>query len=180
MKDIVDTPPDYLIPYLIHFGEKRITPKVLGVEGGEALRLEKVPGRRLGMLLQDENDPGPLRLREIYSVLGRHVGYIAKFNVIHTDLHTENVVVEDDYPIIVDWERGECHPFLNSDPMYWHGHSSDLLLKTTKVRLEQAEFPQMYEILQRYYTDAFLEELNTHTEIDKEELYRKANKMGWF
>ena len=164
-----------LIPFLIHFGEKGITPRVLSVSKGE-IKTIRIEGRYLTDILHETPDPS--KLLSIYKELGVRVGYISKYGVAHNDLHTANVVVEGTTPVIVDWESTPIMPmrFETQDEAndFWMGVNSKRLLSTTKRDLQS---PETYSQLEKTYSVSFREELFSPLETSYSEIKTNAFRL---
>ena len=116
---IEDITSELVTPLLIYFGNQGITPCVMGVEGGEVLTLEMVPGHRLGELLRQTEFSSPVA-SAVYRSLGTSVGTISRHGVMHGHLHSDNVVVTpDNKPVIIDWGQASYLPIVD-DPKGWY------------------------------------------------------------
>ncbi|GEM_PF-5632222 len=156
MTEICDLVSEAVVPFLVHFSERGIVPKILDVEGGFVLKLRAAEGPRLGSWLETAS---PDELRKVYGVLGSHVGYISKYGVAHTDLHTFNVIVENNSPVIIDWEKAT--PFFT-------GHHADfeMLLNHTEKYVRSDFFPD----LKKVFSYAFSKELSLPCDVSMEEI----------
>ncbi len=100
---IVDVVGIAVAPFLIYFGNRGITPKVLAVEGEEVLTLERAEGPRLGQLLRAgrlDQASAPV----LYERLGRAFGTISRYGILHGHPHSDNVVVTlENNPVVIDW-----------------------------------------------------------------------------
>lgn len=167
-----------IVPYLIHFGERGITPKVLEVDGEEVLTIEKVEGQRLGELLGKADAE---RLTRVYHQLGVSVGYLPKYKIDHGDLHPHNVVVCGDKPVIIDWGKASYFGIAHENPQeayeFWMGQDSRVLLETTKGMLGKVERGNLFAVLEQAYTESFRTELCRPFDVDPREIQRRAEVM---
>lgn len=116
---IEDVTSELVTPLLIYFGKQGITPFVMGMEGGEVLTLEEVPGLRLGQLLKETQFTTQIAA-QVYEALGTSVGTLSRHGVIHGHLHSDNVVVTpSNKPVIIDWGQASYMP-IRDDPEGWY------------------------------------------------------------
>jgi len=186
-----------LYPYLVHFGEVGISPKVVGAYTREELGssyvkqetrkiatveivfFEKIEGDRLnGWLWQNHHIE---ELRAMYKELGYSVGYIHKYGVYHNHLKTANIVVNSQgKPIIIDWKHAESYngPVEENEPHSTFGDSK-LLLPTARRRLEQVGIIGSDSIneLEEIYWERRLIELQSPLEITITDLERRAIQL---
>ncbi|MBI2148828.1 hypothetical protein HYU23_04055 [Candidatus Woesearchaeota archaeon] len=182
VEEIVDLVSEDITPFLIHFGEIKITPEILDVNDGSCIQIRRVPGPRLGTLLLDDSDLN--KLKSIYAKLGYKVGYISKYCVEHGHLHTENVVVENDEPHIIDWGQGTYFgiTYSNIEQRYrfWMEQNSEFLLRTTKERLITANREIYYPNLERIYCEKFRSGLLSPLKPSSREIRDRAALIGCY
>lgn len=166
-------------PYLIHFGEKGITPKVLHAKSDELLILKKVEGPRLGDVLKSGIEEA--RLKEIYEQLGSNVGYISKYCIEHGDLHTENIIIENGMPIIIDWGSASFFGIFFEEPekryQFWIERDSKHLLRSTRERLGEVGKMNIYPQLENTYSKSFKEEILSPRDVKIRDMERKLIEL---
>ena len=155
MEEIVDMVGEPIPAYFVHFSEKGITPEILRIEGFEILVLRRAEGPRLGETLK--RDPANPKLPEIYKKLGFSVGYISKYGISHGHLHTYNVVLENNSPIIIDWGQASYLGISGID--LWLSGNANFLLKSTKEDLTIAKRPDLYAPLESIFIKEFKKEM---------------------
>jgi len=157
MEEITDITTETIVPQLMHFSDVGITPKILRIDSGEILHLKKAEGPRLGLWLQQE--PDIEKIIQLYVKLGVAVAYISNLYITHGHLHTENVVVEGENPIIIDWGLGSflgiVYDNLEKKIETWMADNSSMLLETTKERLQTVGRFKLYTPIEAAYTKAF-------------------------
>lgn len=163
MSEICDLVSEAVVPFLIHFSERGIVPKILSVEGGFCLNLRAAEGPRLGTWLKTASAD---EMRKVYGVLGSHIGYISKYGVAHEDLHTFNVVVENGFPVIIDW--GKASAFFCK-----HDMDAGVLLDDTEKQVRAEYFPN----LKKVFSDAFQKELSLPPDVSTEEIVMKSWRL---
>lgn len=175
---LIDIVSCLIVPYLIHFGERGITPRILKVEGEELITIEKAQGPRLGELLEKADLE---RLTRIYHQLGTSVGYISKYKIVHDDLHPDNVVVCGDKPVIIDWGKASYFGIAHTDSQeaceFWMERDSGILLYTTQGRLITARRRELFPTLKEAYAESFVTEFRKPLDVDHREIQRRAEAM---
>ncbi|MBW2996545.1 phosphotransferase [Candidatus Woesearchaeota archaeon] len=170
-RELFDLVSEVVIPWLVHFSEKGITPKIKSADFFGALTIEEVEGPRLGEYLRQDVDAE--QLQEIYNELGSRVAYISKYCIVHGHLHTENVVVRsgDNMPVIIDWGMASYLGliFEDEDRLSQDRNSNDLL-EATKERLEEVGRDNIYQRLKDSYAESFRKEINSPFDITPREI----------
>ena len=163
-EEILDTTGEEIVPYLIHFSKRGIVPQILGVEGGFAMTMRKAEGPRLCQVIRDATLD---KLIGIYCSLGSSVAYINKYGIAHSDLDTANVIVENDLPVIIDWDKAT---FCSSS----HSPDDARLLGSTHKILQEAGKRESYSPLEHAFSLALNKERSKPLEISHAEIARRA------
>lgn len=178
MEGLTDITSEIIVPYLIHFGERGYTPKIFRVDGGEILRIRKAEGPRLSAFLETASRE---QLERLYMQLGVRVGYISKYHVVHGHLHTDNVIVERDKPVIIDWGQGSYVGIVSDEQdqhyRFWMGQNSGMLLESTRERLEAVGKEDLFSELRGKYSEAFRRELFMPQCVTPQQLQRIAFEL---
>lgn len=138
-------------------GQQGIAPTVVDTVAG-SVRLQPVQGVRLSELLQAENIGG---LPLTYQLLGRHGGYLSRSGIVHGDLHVDNVIVEGNWPVIIDWAQAKMFeiPARVTDPevLYglWMEQNAEQLLRSTADRVKFRG--ALFSVLEDKYKAGFRE-----------------------
>jgi len=165
---IWDMVSEEVIPYLIHFSDKGIAPRIIEVQS-PGVFMQKAEGRRLGEVLT--NKPKPAKLFPIYEALGKNIAYLGKYGIFHTDLHTYNIVVENNLPVIIDWGKASFS-FLVCD--YDGSFDAKELLRHTQETLGKNNRPEIYSPLESVFRKSFETEIKVPLEVSHEEIQEAA------
>ncbi len=137
-------------------GQLKISPVVLEAIAG-SVRLQPVLGLRLSELLLAEDKA---TLQEVYQRLGQHGGYLSREGIVHGDLHVDNVIVDGNQPVIIDWAQArmlKIPKMLSTDPgvLYglWMEQNAEQLLCSTADRVRFRE--GLYSLLKSKYEVGF-------------------------
>lgn len=168
--EILDTTGEEVVPVLIHLSERRIVPKIIGVEGGFALRMIRAEGERLADVLKTaELD----KLKGIYQILGTNIAYITKCGISHDDLHCNNVIIENGHPVIIDWDKASNLVVFAPETPEEHRDSRILLNSTLAYNGYRGG---LYKTLKQTYWESFSLEYPKPLEISVAEMHQKAFK----
>jgi len=114
---LVQTASENVIPYLVHFGDMGVSPRVLRLDGENIAFVERCEGPRLGNYIPFASE-AELNVA-IYS-LGKKIAYANKHGVFHGDFTTDNVIVkEGNGPVIIDWDGASLGGVFESDIDYF-------------------------------------------------------------
>lgn len=150
-----------LIPYLIHFGEKCIGPKIISVEGF-IIKFKRIEGQRLDDFLYETKDV--TLLSNIYGKMGSYVGNVSRLNILHGDLRPDNVIVEEKskHPVIIDWETVSFLGITRIDSKekyeFWMSENDEFLFETKEILEDEGRVDE-YSQLEDAYSKRFKEEL---------------------
>jgi tRNA A-37 threonylcarbamoyl transferase component Bud32 len=122
----------------------------------------------LGYFLREPNVPF---LLDVYRKLGANLAYISKYYVTHNDLHVDNVIVEGNKSLIIDW-GGAMTGLIpeKEDSSLVDGDSGVLLLST----IERCGDLEIYKRLERVFTEGFLAELWAPLDVSVGEIFRRS------
>jgi tRNA A-37 threonylcarbamoyl transferase component Bud32 len=166
-----------IIPYLIHFSEKDIIPKIIGVEGG-IIKTNKIKGPPLCDILKEDSDLS--RLLKIHERLGFQVGHISKHGIFHGDLHAGNVVVENDVPFLIDWGKAKIMPTICETPektyQFWERFDSKHLLTDT-ANILRNNSSDIYSKLEHVYLANFRKEVTSPSDASYRDISRRAYEL---
>jgi tRNA A-37 threonylcarbamoyl transferase component Bud32 len=166
-----------IIPYLIHFSEKDIIPKIIDVEGG-IIKTKRIKGPRLCDMLKGDSDIS--RLTKIYEGLGFRVGHISRHGIFHSDLHTGNVVVKNDIPFLIDWGKAKIMPTICENPektyQFWKRFDSEHLLTDTVKNLKNNS-PDAYSKLEHAYLANFRKEVISPLDASYRDIEHRAYEL---
>ena len=178
-EEIMDFVSEMVAPYLIYFGEKGISPKVIDVLGEEIITLKKSEGPRLGEFLKMDQ---PLStLESIYHSLGLSIGHISRYCIEHGHLHVDNVVIENNSPVIIDWGMAFYAGILASDDTFdmWKNLNCSFLLDTTLKALN-VKCNTMYPELEKVFLEEFRREFLCTEGISPTEIkYKLLESRFW-
>ena len=96
-----------IIPYLVHFSEIGIIPEIVDADN-ISIRTVRLKGPRLNDFLKAESNA--VQLSKVYERIGFQVGHISNHGVIHGDLRTDNIIVENNVPFLIDWGSTKIMP----------------------------------------------------------------------
>lgn len=173
---VVETVDSKVIPYLIHFGEKGIAPRVFSVDGN-SVKYRQQPGISLYRLLQECQDEG--RIVRMMKELGRNVGYTAKYNVVHGNLLVTNVII-DRPPVITGWQNSHINeigePVLERKTMQMLGLTSATLLSEVRDALTEVGRDRYFKMFLEPYLANFALQLREDLKPTHEEIQRGAQR----
>jgi len=164
--EIVDATGEEIVPYVIHLSKRGIAPKILGVEGGFMMTMKKAEGPRLFQALGSLELP---QLQEIYRILGRNIAYMNKLGVMHEDLHTNNVIVENSLPVIIDWDKASLMPIEKN-----RGDLIKLVEDTAGALDLHGKGEELHVPLKRVIRDSYDAEKSVPLDITHREIQRRA------
>jgi len=172
---MVETVSDTIVHYLVHLGEKGITPAVGSVKDEKKLTISKTEGPNLGESLASP-DFAQENMEKLYRELGYRVAYYRKICISHGDLRTENVIIRDHLPVIINWEKGsltnEMPTEIGVNYVTSYDQDSRLLFESTQERLEESGRSDAYNPLMNAYTARFVKEANSSMEMKPEKIVR--------